>query len=76
MTRLPSLKVRQVIGGLQKLGFEEVRQKGSHAIFAHQDSRRVPIPVHQDRDISPYFLADILKELRIDEDEFMRAVHH
>lgn len=74
MTKLPSLKARQVVKGLQTMGFEKVRQKGSHAIFHHQDCRRAPIPIHPAKTISPYFLSDILKQLKIDEEEFLQAV--
>lgn len=74
MTKLPSLKAREVVKGLQIMGFEKVRQKGSHAIFHHPDCRRAPIPIHPAKTISPYFLSDILKQLRIDEEEFLRAI--
>jgi len=74
MTKLPSLKAREVVKGLQKMGFERVRQKGSHAIFHHQDCRRAPIPIHPAKTISPYFLSDILKQLEIDEDKFLQVI--
>ena len=74
MTKLPSLKARQVIRGLQALGFEKVRQKGGHAIFHHRDCRRAPIPIHPAKTISRYLLSDILKQLEIDENEFLRAI--
>jgi predicted RNA binding protein YcfA (HicA-like mRNA interferase family) len=74
MTRLPPLKAREVIKGLQTLGFERIRQKGSHAIFHHEDCRRSPIPIHPARTISPYLLSDILKHLEIEEGEFLRAI--
>jgi len=74
MTKLPPLKAREVVKGLQALGFEKVRQKGSHAIFHHLDCRRAPIPIHPAKSISPYFLSDILKQLGINEDEFLQAI--
>jgi len=74
MTGLPPFKVREVIKGLQALGFQRIRQKGSHAIFHHEDCRRAPIPIHPAKTISPYLLSDILKQLEIEEDEFLRAV--
>jgi len=74
MTKLPSLKASEVVNGLQAMGFERVRQKGSHAIFHHQDCRRAPIPIHPAKTISPYFLSDILKQLEIDEDKFLQAI--
>lgn len=73
MTMLPPLKAREVIKGLQALGFERIRQKGSHATFHHEDCRRAPIPIHPAKTISPYLLSDILKHLEIEEDEFLRV---
>ena len=74
MTELPSLKAREVIKAFQAQGFEKVRPKGSHAIFQHQDCRRAPLPIHPAKTISPYFLSDILKQLKIGEDEFLQAL--
>ncbi len=74
MTKLPPLKAHKVAKGLQIMGFEKVRQKGSHAIFHHQDCRRAPIPIHPAKTISPYLLSDILKQLEIDEDKFLQAI--
>ncbi len=74
MTRLPALKAREVAKGLQTLGFKKVRQKGSHAIFHHQDCRRAPVPVHPAKSISRYLLSDILKQLEINEEEFLKAI--
>jgi predicted RNA binding protein YcfA (HicA-like mRNA interferase family) len=74
MTKLPPLKAREVVKGLQALGFEKVRQKGSHAIFHHSDCRRASVPIHPAKSISPYLLSDILKQLEISEDEFLQAI--
>ena len=74
MTKLPPLKAREVVKGLQTMGFKKVRQKGSHAIFHHQDCRRAPIPIHPAKTISPYLLSDIFKQLEINVDEFLQAI--
>ena len=74
MTKLPPLKAREVVKGFQGMGFEKVRQKGSHAIFHHQDCRRTPIPIHTAKTVSPYLLSDILKRLEIDEGRFLQAI--
>ncbi len=74
MTEIPPLKAREVTRGLLALGFEKVRQKGSHALYHHTDCRRAPIPVHPSKTISPYLLSDILKQLKISEDEFLQAM--
>ena len=74
MTSLPPLKTREVVEGLQAVGFEKVRQKGGHAMFHHQDCRRAPVAIHPTKTISPYLLSDILKQLKVEEDEFLRAI--
>jgi predicted RNA binding protein YcfA (HicA-like mRNA interferase family) len=74
MTRLPPLRAREVVKGLQALGFEKVRQKGSHAIFHHSDCRRTGVAIHAVKSISPYLLSDILKHLDISDEEFLQAM--
>jgi len=65
---------KEVVKGFQVLGFEKVRQKGSHAIFHHQDCRRAPVPIHPSKNNLPYLLSDILKQLEIDEENFLQAI--
>ena len=74
MTNLPPLKSRDIVRSLEALGFVRVRQKGSHAMFHHEDCRRAPIPIHPTKTVSPYFLGDVLKQLRISEEDFLRAL--
>lgn len=45
MSKLPSLKSKDVIPALQKAGFAEHRQKGGHKILK-KDNLRVTVPVH------------------------------
>lgn len=74
MTKIPPLKAKEVTRALLTLGFEKVRQKGSHALFHHMDCRRAPIPIHPSKTISPYLLSDILIQLKISEEEFLQAL--
>jgi len=73
MTKLTPLKPREVIAALNTLGFKKERQKGSHAIFHNQDCRRAPLPIHPSATINPYFLTDVLKQLKINEAEFFKS---
>jgi len=73
MNPLPPLRLREIIRGLNALGFDPVRQKGSHQTFHHSDCRRTAIPIHPTKQFSRYLLSDILKQLEIDEEEFVRA---
>jgi predicted RNA binding protein YcfA (HicA-like mRNA interferase family) len=58
MARLPVLKPREVAGVLERLGFAEVRQRGSHKQYRHPDGRGTTVPFHGGRDVSPFLLAD------------------
>ena len=46
MSKLPVVEARQVISILEKIGFETVRQRGSHLRLKHSDGRVVSVPVH------------------------------
>jgi len=65
MGRYPVLKPREVVAILQKLGFVEVRQKGSHKQYRHPDGRSTTVPFHAGRDISPILLRQIAKDIRL-----------
>ena len=45
MSRLPALTSREVIRALERAGFREHRQRGSHKIFK-KEALRVTVPVH------------------------------
>ena len=53
MGNIPVLKPNEVIAILIKLGFTEVRQRGSHKQFRDNAGRCTTVPFHQGRDISP-----------------------
>jgi len=44
MAKLPNPTGGELITALQKIGFQVVRQKGSHVRLKHKDSRIVSIP--------------------------------
>jgi predicted RNA binding protein YcfA (HicA-like mRNA interferase family) len=69
--KLPVLKPREVIRTLEKLGFSEVRQRGSHKQFKHADGRVTTVPVHPGRDVSPNLLRKIIEDVRLTADEFI-----
>jgi predicted RNA binding protein YcfA (HicA-like mRNA interferase family) len=72
MGRIPVLKPREVTAILEALGFVEVRQRGSHKQFRHQDGRSTTVPVHPGRDISPILLRQIAKDIGLVIDEFLK----
>jgi len=65
MSRLPILSGRKVIRALEQIGFEVIRQKGSHVRLKHQDGRVVTVPVHAGQDISRGLLRKILRDAEL-----------
>ena len=56
---------------LAALGFEEVRQRGSHKQFRHADGRGTTVPVHGGRDLSPILLRRIARDVGLTVHEFV-----
>jgi predicted RNA binding protein YcfA (HicA-like mRNA interferase family) len=67
----PVLKPREVISILVGLGFEEVRQRGSHKQFRHADGRATTVPVHRGRDVSPVLLRRIARDIGLTVPQFV-----
>lgn len=71
MGGIPVLKPLEVIAILNRLGFFEVRQRGSHKQFRHPDGRGTTVPVHSGRDISPVLLRRIAKDIGLSIEFFL-----
>ena len=69
MGKYPVLKPRQGAAILEKLGFVEARQRGSHKQFRHPDGPSTTVPFHGSRDISPVLLRLIAKDIRLTMEE-------
>jgi predicted RNA binding protein YcfA (HicA-like mRNA interferase family) len=63
-------KAKEIERVARKLGFEKVRQKGSHARWKHPDGRATTIPIHGNTEIGSWLFQEILKQLGITEEEF------
>jgi len=62
LNRLPSVDFKTLDKVLLNLGFEQVRQKGSHIFYRHPDGRTTTVPNHPGRDIARPLLREILRE--------------
>lgn len=71
MGTLPTLKPREVAGYLERLGFAEVRQRGSHKQYRHPDGRGTTVPFHAGRDISPTLLRKIAKDVGLTAEQLL-----
>ena len=73
MGNIPTLKPKEVIRHLERLGFKEIRQRGSHKQYRHADGRCTTVPYHQGRDISPILLRQIAKDIGMTTEELLKA---
>jgi predicted RNA binding protein YcfA (HicA-like mRNA interferase family) len=71
MGNIPVLKPREVVRILENLGFVEVRQRGSHRQYRHADGRGTTVPFHAGRDLSPFLLRQIAKDIGLTAQEFI-----
>ncbi len=70
MTRLQIIDARKMEKLLFKLGFERVRQKGSHVFYRHPDGRTTSVPHHPGRDLARPLIKEILREIELGVEEY------
>jgi len=68
--RLPIIKYRKMEKILRQLGFEPVRQKGSHVFYRHPDGRTTTVPRHPGRDLARPLVREILREIELTSEQF------
>jgi predicted RNA binding protein YcfA (HicA-like mRNA interferase family) len=71
MPKLPVLSGADVVRALERLGFEQVRQRGSHVVMRRGGIGTV-VPLH--RELKTGTLAGILRQAQVGQDEFLGAV--
>ena len=73
MTTIPTLSFRELIRMVKSLGFQPIRQKGSHIRFIHTDGRKTTIPDHGGNDVPHGLLLKIIRyDLEMDTDTFFQ----
>jgi len=73
--KLPLLNAKQLSKILDKIGFEFLRQKGSHMFFRHPDGRTTVIPNHPNDKIDLSLLNKIIKkDLKLNKEDFSELV--
>jgi predicted RNA binding protein YcfA (HicA-like mRNA interferase family) len=71
MSNIPVLKPQAVVRILENMGFVEVRQRGSHKQFRHEDGRGTTVPFHKGRDISSRLLRQIANDIGLSIEEML-----
>ena len=71
MPKLPRVSGAEALKALQQLGFEKVRQSGSHVV-ARRGAKGCVIPMHAELKIGT--LAGLLRQAEVSHEEFMAAL--
>ena len=74
MSQYPTVKAKEFIKVIEKLGFYFDRQKGSHAVYKNNDGRRVVIPIHSGKDLKQGTLMGMIEDIGIDKDRFFKLL--
>lgn len=72
MPKLPRISSREAIRALERLGFEQIRQTGSHVVMKRITEKGeigCVVPVHQELKIGT--LSGILKQAKLTVEEFI-----
>lgn len=72
MPKLPRISSREAIRALERLGFEQIRQTGSHVVLAKEmDVGKVGcvVPLHPELKVGT--LSGILKQARVTPEDFI-----
>lgn len=73
-TKVPIVKVKILEKLLYYLGFQAKRQSGSHVFYRHPDGRYTTLPHHGNQDIGRSLTRQILREIEITPEEFIRIL--
>ena len=60
---------------LTRLGFVQLRQKGSHAYFKHPDGRATVVPMHKGEMLGRGLIRSVLREIGLSPREYEKLRH-
>jgi predicted RNA binding protein YcfA (HicA-like mRNA interferase family) len=71
MAQIPIVDFKTMKRVLLRIGFEIVRQRGSHVRFRHADGRTTTVPNHPGRDLAVPLTRAILSDVKLSTEEFL-----
>ena len=76
MTRLPIVNFTSMDKLLIYLGFNAVRQRGSHIFYRHSDGRVTTVPNPPGRDIARPLIRKILREINLSPEQYRNILEN
>ncbi|AKB27603.1 hypothetical protein MSSAC_0909 [Methanosarcina siciliae C2J] len=75
MSKILPLPAKKVVKALENIGFEQIRQKGSHLFLRHPDGRTTIVPMHPTEKIGSGMINKIIKDAKITRNEWIELVN-
>lgn len=73
--KLRPVSAEKVIKALSRIGFQSLRQRGSHLFMKHPDGRSTVIPVHPGEELGRGVLMEILNDAGLSKEEFIELLN-
>ncbi len=74
MDKINHIPAKKVIKALEKIGFQHIRQKGSHLFMRHPDGRTTLITVHPGEDIGKGMIRKIINDAKITREDWLELI--
>ncbi|PIQ69132.1 MAG: hypothetical protein COV91_00530 [Candidatus Taylorbacteria bacterium CG11_big_fil_rev_8_21_14_0_20_46_11] len=74
MPKLPIVKARELIRALEKYGFLLSHFVGSHAQLKNAFGKRITVPVHSNKEITPKTLKCVLRDAELSVEKFIELL--
>jgi predicted RNA binding protein YcfA (HicA-like mRNA interferase family) len=68
--KLPALTGAEVIRALSRIGFVEIRIRGSHHFLLHPDGRTTVVACHAGETIGPGLMKKMLRDCELTREQF------
>jgi predicted RNA binding protein YcfA (HicA-like mRNA interferase family) len=74
MTRRPRVTGKELVRGLQEVGFSVDRTRGSHVFLKHADGRATAVPVPPGETFGPGLLRSILHDTKLSVEDLIELL--
>jgi len=74
LSKLKPVDADKVVKALASIGFQTIRQHGSHLVMKHPDGRVTVVPIHKGEELGRGILRKIAKDAHISKEELMQLL--
>ena len=72
--KLPRLTADELIRAINKTGFSQARQSGSHKIFKNAAGKRITVPYHKGKTLHPKLIQAAIRDTGLSLAQFLELL--